>query len=89
MEHVRADIRSDLCETSVFFPSLWQQRRYRVAQILEQFNITSVLDLGVGEGKLFQYLKHQNTIAILIGVDLDEEGLEIAAVVTHSFYLYD
>ena len=64
-----------------FWPPLWQQRRYSVATILREhtsLGIHSVIDLGTGEGKMLEFLKHEKNIELLVGVDVDSDGLSEA-----------
>lgn len=50
---------------------VWEERRSRVGTILEESNpeVRSVLDLGCGDGKLFQLLKFNRQFSELVGVD--------------------
>ncbi|KAF9084374.1 Small RNA 2'-O-methyltransferase [Mortierella sp. GBA35] len=74
------------CDTSNeprFFPPLWQQRRNIARRILEENNVTSVIDFGCGEGALLSLLIWETTgdypITRLAGVELREERLQLAA----------
>lgn len=85
--------RSTLCNSIVqndsvevkFFPPLWQQRRFAITQILRSFNVKRVLDLGVGEGKLLQFLKNEQEIEELVGIDIDCDSLSAAEKVGNTF----
>eukprot|EP01114_Cavostelium_apophysatum_P017698 TRINITY_DN5319_c0_g1_i2.p1 TRINITY_DN5319_c0_g1~~TRINITY_DN5319_c0_g1_i2.p1 ORF type:complete len:226 (+),score=17.96 TRINITY_DN5319_c0_g1_i2:196-873(+) len=64
--------------TFSFFPPLWQQRRFHVTKILREHKVTRVLDLGTGQGRLLQFLKFEEAITELVGVDSDLPSLELA-----------
>lgn len=42
--------------------SVWEERRYLVTKILEKYNITNLLDVGCGEGKLLRFLANGNKV---------------------------
>ncbi len=61
-----------------FFPPLWKQRRSFVCQLLLQNQISSVLDLGCGEGSLLQVLLNECRFQKIAGVDVDKDILSFA-----------
>ncbi|KAG0254038.1 Small RNA 2'-O-methyltransferase [Mortierella polycephala] len=69
-------------EEATFFPPLWQQRRNLARRILEENHATSVIDFGCGEAALTSLLAWESAgdypMTRLLGVDLDEERLELA-----------
>lgn len=62
----------------IFFPALWKQRRSFVSDVLKRHEITSVLDLGCGEGALLEILINEASFQNLGGVELCKEALEEA-----------
>ena len=62
----------------IFFPALWKQRRSFVSGVLRKHEITSVLDLGCGEGALLEILINDASFQNLGGVELCSEALEEA-----------
>ena len=54
---------------------LWKHRMSKITDILTAHQVESVLDLGCGEGKLLQCLRHIPKIKTLAGVDLDTPSL--------------
>ena len=70
-------------EKTIFFPALWNQRLSSVTNLLGHFGVSKVLDLGCGEGKLATYLKHNENIEEVRGVDLEENTLFLAASLTY------
>lgn len=63
----------------LFFPPLWKQRRSFVSETLLKHGISSVLDLGCGEGALLEILINEATFQRLGGVELDRDVLQEAA----------
>lgn len=59
--------------------SLNEQRILSVVDLLVEHQITSVVDLGCGEGKLLRALMRKKTITNIIGMDVSAHSLEIAA----------
>lgn len=55
------------------------QRLRAISELVEQYNPSSVLDLGCGEGKLLRELLKNRRIAEIIGVDVSSRALEVAA----------
>ncbi len=58
--------------------SLGQQRLQAVVDALEQHNVSSVIDLGCGEGKLLRYLLKDKAFSEIVGMDVSARTLEIA-----------
>ena len=73
------DLTQNLEEAAIEQPiSLNQQRLESVAKILTQQQVTRVIDLGCGEGKLLRYLLKNKSIEQITGVDVSYRHLEIA-----------
>jgi len=51
--------------------AVWEERRNRVIGILKKYNCRHILDLGCGEGRLFQAMKFMPEFKRLIGIDID------------------
>ncbi|KAK3841868.1 MAG: hypothetical protein J3R72DRAFT_444562 [Linnemannia gamsii] len=77
-----ADSACDADDEPRFFPPLWQQRRNLARRILEDNNVTSVIDFGCGEAALMSLLIWESIgdypITRLAGVELREERLQLA-----------
>ncbi|KAG0272343.1 Small RNA 2'-O-methyltransferase [Linnemannia exigua] len=77
-----ADSACDANDEPRFFPPLWQQRRNLARRILEDNNVTSVIDFGCGEAALMSLLIWESIgdypITRLAGVELREERLQLA-----------
>ncbi|KAG1176225.1 hypothetical protein G6F70_003516 [Rhizopus microsporus] len=66
---------------SWFCPPLWRQRRSFIVDILDRFQIKSVIDYGCGEGNILSFLitpSDNNQITKIAGVDISKEELEKA-----------
>lgn len=72
---------------SLIFPPLWQQRRYAVCCAMREWKPRKVLDLGTGEGKLLLFLKNEEYIHELAGVDVDRHSLSAASSVSRTLSL--
>lgn len=59
---------------------VWEERRSRVGTIIEEYipELKNVLDLGCGDGKLFQLLKFNRQFEHFYGIDLDYRECENA-----------
>jgi len=51
--------------------AVWEERRNRVIGILKNHNCRHILDLGCGEGRLFQAMKFMPQFKRLVGIDID------------------
>jgi len=51
--------------------AVWEERRNRVINILKKHHCHHILDLGCGEGRLFQAMKFMPEFRRLVGVDID------------------
>jgi len=51
--------------------AVWEERRNRVIGILKKHNCRHILDLGCGEGRLFQAMKFMPEFKRLVGIDID------------------
>jgi len=51
--------------------AVWEERRNRVIGILKKHNCSHILDLGCGEGRLFQAMKFMPEFKRLVGIDID------------------
>jgi len=51
--------------------AVWEERRNRVIGILKNHNCRNVLDMGCGEGSLFQAMKFMPEFKRLVGIDID------------------
>ena len=58
--------------------SLNQQRLEKVADTLQAYNVSRVIDLGCGEGKLIKRLLQNKSMQTITGVDVAYRELEIA-----------
>jgi len=58
--------------------AVWEERRSRVGTILEEYTpeVKNVLDLGCGDGKLFQLLKFNRQFEDFRGIDQDWREVE-------------
>ena len=66
-------------ETAIEKPiSLNQQRLETVSQIIKEYQVKRVIDLGCGEGKLLRYLLKNKSLEKITGVDVVYSILEIA-----------
>jgi len=51
--------------------AVWEERRNCVISILKKHNCRHILDLGCGEGRLFQAMKFMPEFKRLVGIDID------------------
>jgi len=51
--------------------AVWEERRNRVIGILKKHSCRHILDLGCGEGRLFQAMKFMPEFKRLVGIDID------------------
>jgi len=51
--------------------AVWEERRNRVINILKEHHCHHILDLGCGEGRLFQAMKFMPEFRRLVGLDID------------------
>jgi len=51
--------------------AVWEERRNRIINILKKQNCRHILDLGCGEGRLFQAMKFMPEFKRMIGIDID------------------
>ena len=73
------ELIQDIEEAAIEKPiSLNQQRLESVAEILTKHQVTRVIDLGCGEGKLLKCLLKNQSIEQITGVDVSYRALEIA-----------
>ncbi|KAF9924568.1 Small RNA 2'-O-methyltransferase [Linnemannia zychae] len=81
-DSLTADSACDTNDEPRFFPPLWQQRRNLTRRILEENNVTSVIDFGCGEAALMSLLIWETLgdypITRLAGVELKEDRLQLA-----------
>ena len=62
---------------SKFEPPLFKQRYEAVAQVINEIQAKSVLDMGCSEGKFLTYVKEKcATVEKIVGVDIDRSLLE-------------
>jgi 3' terminal RNA ribose 2'-O-methyltransferase Hen1 len=75
-----ADItEQDAIEEAIERPiSLHQQRHDTVLQVLKENGVTSVIDLGCGEGRLLRSLLNERQFIRILGMDVSIRALEIA-----------
>lgn len=59
----------------IFNPPLYIQRYLYVSQLVDQFNIKTLLDIGCAECKLIHLLKNNKNLNLIIGLDIDEQLL--------------
>ena len=58
---------------------VWEKRRVKVMEFINQNQINKILDLGCGEGKLITYLLSLELgLSQIFGIDIDGNSLEIA-----------
>jgi len=67
-EHLSAQDKSQH-ESS--YLAVWEERRNRVINILKSNQCHHILDLGCGEGRLFQAMKFMPEFRRLVGLDID------------------
>jgi len=70
--------------------AVWEERRNRVIGILKQHNCRNILDLGCGEGSLFQAMKFMPEFKRLVGIDIDMNEIQksfdrVAPMTYHIF----
>lgn len=58
--------------------SLHKQRHEAVIAVLKEHHVSSLLDLGCGEGKLLRALKHERSLSKIAGSDASLRCLEVA-----------
>jgi small RNA 2'-O-methyltransferase len=58
-----------------FNPPLYIQRYFYVSQLVDQFNIKTLLDIGCAECKLIHLLKNNKNLNLIFGLDIDEQLL--------------
>jgi len=51
--------------------AVWEERRNRVINILKKHHCQHIVDLGCGEGRLFQAMKFMPEFRRLVGLDID------------------
>jgi len=51
--------------------AVWEERRNRVIGILKKHKCSHILDMGCGEGRLFQAMKFMPEFKRLVGIDID------------------
>jgi len=51
--------------------AVWEERRNRVIGILKKHKCRHILDMGCGEGRLFQAMKFMPEFKRLVGIDID------------------
>ena len=61
-----------------FNPPMWEQRRNKVKEILAEESVKEFCDLGCGSGGLISEMLYFKGIKTLIGIDIDQESLDIA-----------
>ncbi len=77
---VKADSQEEALEDSIKTEkkvSLHIQRHKAVIHALKEHNITTLLDLGCGEGKLLRFLKNEKSFSKIAGCDVSIKSLEI------------
>ncbi len=74
---VMSRILDDSDRAPLFVPRLWIQRRMMASNILKDFQVKKVLDLGCGQGALLEMLLNDTEFLSLAGVDIDIEALEL------------
>ncbi|XP_035684937.1 small RNA 2'-O-methyltransferase-like [Branchiostoma floridae] len=60
----------------VFSPPLYRQRYQTVADLVKKYKPKRLLDFGCAEGKLIKFLKPEESLEQLTGVDIEGEVLE-------------
>jgi len=55
--------------------AVWEERRNRVINILKKHLCSHILDLGCGEGRLFQAMKFMSEFKRLVGLDVDRKEI--------------
>jgi len=70
--------------------AVWEERRNRVIGILKEHNCQKILDLGCGEGSLFQAMKFMPEFKRLVGIDIDMNEIKksfdrVAPMTYHIF----
>ncbi|KAI8646399.1 hypothetical protein BD408DRAFT_359697 [Parasitella parasitica] len=66
--------------SEVFSPPLWRQRRNFIQDVLNRFDIETVLDYGCGEASVLAFLisPTENKLTKIAGIDIDHEALKEA-----------
>ncbi len=80
-QSIHADAKEEALEDTVKSEkvvSLHKQRHQVVLHALKEHHVTSVLDLGCGEGKLLRLLKKERSLSKIAGCDASIRSLEIA-----------
>ena len=73
------DAEQDAVEAAIERPiSLHQQRHDTVVNVLKEHGVTSVIDLGCGEGRLLRSLLNERQFIRILGMDVSIRALEIA-----------
>ncbi|XP_019640794.1 PREDICTED: small RNA 2'-O-methyltransferase-like [Branchiostoma belcheri] len=60
----------------VFSPPLYRQRYQTVADLVKKYRPRRLVDFGCAEGKLIRFLKPEESLEQLIGIDIEGEILE-------------
>jgi len=55
--------------------AVWEERRNRVINILKKHHCQHILDLGCGEGRLFQAMKFMPEFRRLVGLEIDRKEI--------------
>jgi len=55
--------------------AVWEERRNRVINILKKHHCQHILDLGCGEGRLFQAMKFMSEFRRLVGLEIDRKEI--------------
>jgi len=73
--------------------AVWEERRNRVISILKKHNCRHILDMGCGEGRLFQTMKFMPEFKRLVGIDIDineiKKSYERVAPITYHIFSED
>lgn len=80
-QKIKADAREEALEETIKTEktvSLHKQRHKAVINVLKENNVTTLLDLGCGEGKLLRILKEEKSLSKIAGCDTSIRSLEIA-----------
>jgi len=63
---------SPICQQEkASYLAVWEERRNRVIGILKKHDCRHILDMGCGEGRLFQTMKFMPEFKRLVGIDID------------------
>jgi len=70
--------------------AVWEERRNRVIGILKKHHCRHILDMGCGEGRLFQAMKFMPEFKRLVGIDIDineiKKSFERVAPITYHIF---